>query len=74
MSCMDGIYLYFSDNKLVSFIGDYTHKEPKDQSIWTTDISRLTYIISQKTCSYNSLSESCSTAVDENSRVSKQSL
>ena len=59
MSCMDVIYLYYSDNKLVSFIGNYivkiyTHKEPKDQSIWTTDISRLTYIIS----------ESCSTATN----------
>ena len=43
----------------------YTHKEPKNQSIWTTDISRLTYIISQATCSTNSLSESCNNANDE---------
>ena len=51
-SLMDIISMYYYDNKLVSFIGDYliklyTHKEPKKQSIWTTDISRLTYIISE---------------------------
>ncbi|ARF10102.1 hypothetical protein Indivirus_15_2 [Indivirus ILV1] len=51
-SLMDIISMYYYDNKLVSFIGDYliklyTHKEPKNQSIWTTDISRLTYIISE---------------------------
>ena len=58
--------MYFSDNKLVSFIGDYivkiyTHKEPKNQSIWTTDISRLTYIIS----------ESCNNANDVNDATNK---
>jgi len=52
LSLMDIISMYYYDNKLVSFIGDYliklyTHKEPKKQSIWTTDISRLTYIISE---------------------------
>lgn len=51
-SLMDIISMYYYDNKLVSFLGDYliklyTHKEPKKQSIWTTDISRLTYIISE---------------------------
>ena len=60
---VDIITMYYYDNKLVNFIGDYlikvyTHKEPKKQSIWTTDISRLTYIISQKTCLNNSLKES----------------
>lgn len=51
-SLVDIITMYHYDNKLVNFIGDYliktyTHKEPKNQSIWSTDISRLTYIISE---------------------------
>ncbi|ARF09564.1 hypothetical protein Indivirus_1_187 [Indivirus ILV1] len=52
MTLVDVISMYHYDNKLVSFIGDYITKiyareEPKNQSIWSTDISRLTYIISE---------------------------
>ena len=52
MKLIDVISMYHYDNKLVAFIGEYiikiyTKKEPKNQSIWTTDISRLTYIISE---------------------------
>lgn len=44
--------MYYDDNKLVQFIGDYLvkeylNKEPTKQSLWTTDLSRLTYIISE---------------------------
>jgi hypothetical protein len=79
MTFIDVIAMYHYDKKLVHFIGNYiikiyTHKEPKNQSIWTTDISRLTYIISQSTCSLNSLSESCKNGPTESSWVNKQSL
>ena len=52
MTLIDVICMYYNDNKLVHFIGDYivkiyTHKEPDNQSLWTTDISRLTYIINE---------------------------
>lgn len=61
MTLIDVIAMYHYDNKLVSFIGDYivkvyTHKEPKNQSIWSTDISRLTYIISESCKSGNNWS------------------
>ena len=50
MSLVELIYLYYHDNKLVIFIGDYIIKlykkeEPKDQAMWSSDVSRLTYII-----------------------------
>lgn len=52
LSLIDIIEMYYYDNKLVNFIGDYIIRiykmeEPKNQSIWSTDISRLTYIISE---------------------------
>ena len=52
MNLVDVITMYHHDNKIVSFIGDYiikvySHEEPKNQSIWSTDVSRLTYIISE---------------------------
>lgn len=52
MKLVDLIILYYEQNRLVTFIGDYLikeylHKEPEKQSIWTTDLARLTYIISQ---------------------------
>ena len=55
MSLVELIYLYYHDNKLVIFIGDYIIKlykkeEPKDQAMWSSDVSRLTYIIRE---SYN---------------------
>ena len=50
MSLVELIYMYYHDNKLVIFIGDYIVKlykkeEPKDQAVWSSDVSRLTYII-----------------------------
>lgn len=41
---------YYYDKKLVSFVGDFVIRynkkdEPEDQSIWSSDISRLSYII-----------------------------
>ena len=52
MTFIDVICMYHSDNKLVQFVGDYLikeylNKEPNKQSLWTTDLSRLTYIISE---------------------------
>lgn len=52
MTLMDVVSMYHYDNKLVKFIGDYIvqvykHEESDNQSIWSTDISRLTYIISE---------------------------
>jgi hypothetical protein len=52
MTLMEVVSMYHYDNKLVKFIGNYIikiykHKKPKDQSFWSTDISRLTYIISE---------------------------
>jgi hypothetical protein len=49
---VDLIIMYYEQNRLVNFIGDYLIKEylneePEKQSLWTTDLSRLTYIISQ---------------------------
>mgnify|MGYP001764006584 FL=1 len=52
MKLVDLIIMYYEQNRLVTFIGDYLikeylHKEPEKQSLWTTDLARLTYIISQ---------------------------
>ncbi len=52
MTLIEVIVMYHNNNQLVSFIGDYiikTYKKenPKDQSLWTTDMARLTYIISE---------------------------
>lgn len=52
MKFIDVISMYYYDKRLVSFIGEYIIKlykkeEPKDQSMWSTDVSRLTYIISE---------------------------
>lgn len=52
LTLMDIISMYYYDKKLVPFLGDYIirlykKEEPKNQSLWTTDISRLTYIISE---------------------------
>lgn len=59
LALIDVISMYYYDDedkkekkKLVSFIGDYVvglykKDKPKDQSIWSTDTSRLTYIVSE---------------------------
>ena len=52
MTLIEVVTMYYYDNKLVSFIGDYIIKlykkeKPDKQSLWSTDISRLTYIISE---------------------------
>lgn len=57
LKLIDVISMYFYDNKLVSFLGDYIirlykKEEPKNQSMWSTDISRLTYII-RESCKVN---------------------
>lgn len=62
MTLIDVICMYHDDNKIVNFIGDfiikaYTKKEPKNQSIWSTDISRLTYIISESCNNINNESK-----------------
>jgi len=48
---MEILTMYYKDKRIISFIGDYIikyykKKEPKDQSMWSSDIARLTYIIS----------------------------
>jgi len=48
---MEILTMYYKDKRIISFIGDYIikyykKKEPKDQSMWSSDITRLTYIIS----------------------------
>ncbi|ARF09637.1 hypothetical protein Indivirus_2_16 [Indivirus ILV1] len=50
MTLVDVITMYHNNKKLVNFIGDYIiktykKKEPKEQSLWSTDVTRLTYII-----------------------------
>lgn len=57
LTLMDVISMYYYDKKLVVFIGDYIVKyykkdEPKNQSMWATDVSRLTYII-RESCKKN---------------------
>jgi len=52
MTLIEVITMYYGNDQLVNFIGDYIIKlykkgEAKDQSMWSTDISRLTYIISE---------------------------
>lgn len=52
MTLIEVVTMYYYDNKLVNFIGDYIIKlykkeENKNQSMYATDISRLTYIISE---------------------------
>lgn len=52
MSFIEVITMYYNNGTLINFIGDYIIKlykkeEPKNQSMWSTDISRLTYIISE---------------------------
>ncbi len=52
MSLIEVIIMYYDNKTLINFIGDYIvglykKKEPADQSMWSTDISRLTYIISE---------------------------
>ncbi|ARF09672.1 hypothetical protein Indivirus_2_51 [Indivirus ILV1] len=52
MTLVDLIIMYYEQGRLVTFIGDYLVKEylneePEKQSLWTTDLSRLTYIISE---------------------------
>lgn len=44
------IAYYFRHNKLAAFVGDYVvglckKLNPEDQSVWVTDVSRLSYII-----------------------------
>ena len=53
MTLIDVVSMYYYDDKLVSFLGDYViglykKDKPMNQSIWTTDVSRLTYIISNR--------------------------
>lgn len=49
MSLVELVTMYYSDNVLVKFVGDYIvneyKKEPHEQSMWSSDASRLTYII-----------------------------
>lgn len=52
MTLMEVLSMYYEDKRLVDFVGDYIVKyykkdKPKDQSLWSSDIARLTYIISQ---------------------------
>ncbi len=52
MTLIEVITMYHNNKKMVNFIGDYIIKmykkvEPKEQSFWSTDITRLTYIISE---------------------------
>lgn len=52
MTLVEVIIMYHNNKTLANFIGDYIIKlykkeEPKNQSMWSTDISRLTYIISE---------------------------
>lgn len=52
MELIDVVTMYYYDDKLISFIGDYViglykKEKPQNQSIWSTDVSRLTYIISE---------------------------
>lgn len=52
MTLIEVITMYYENKTFINFIGDYIVKlykkeEPKDQSVWSTDISRLTYIISE---------------------------
>ena len=53
MTLIEVVSMYYYDDKLVSFLGDYViglykKDKPMNQSIWTTDVSRLTYIISAR--------------------------
>ncbi len=50
MTLIEVITMYHGNKTFVNFIGDYIiktykKKEPKEQSFWATDITRLTYII-----------------------------
>ncbi len=52
MTLVEVIVMYFNNGKLANFIGDYIiknykKKEPKDQAMWGTDVSRLNFIISE---------------------------
>lgn len=52
MTLIEVIVMYYSNGKLANFIGDYIiknykKKEPKDQAMWGTDVSRLNFIISE---------------------------
>ncbi|ARF09474.1 hypothetical protein Indivirus_1_97 [Indivirus ILV1] len=50
MTLIEVITMYHQSKNLINFIGDYIiktykKKEPSEQSFWSTDITRLTYII-----------------------------
>jgi len=52
LSLMQVLTMYNDDKRLVSFVGDYIikyykKKDASEQSMWSSDIARLTYIISQ---------------------------
>lgn len=52
MNIIEVITMYHENKTLVKFIGDYIVKiykkeKPSEQSMWSTDVSRLTYIISE---------------------------
>lgn len=51
MTLIEVIVMYHSNGKLANFVGDYIiknyKKEPKDQAMWGTDVSRLNFIISE---------------------------
>lgn len=52
VSLVDLIILYYEQNTLCKFIGDfligsYLKKNDDDQSMWNTDTSRLTYIVNE---------------------------
>lgn len=52
MSLVEVVVMYYNDNKLDKFVGDFIVKsykkdEPEEQAMWSSDISRLTYIINE---------------------------
>ena len=52
MTLVDVSIMYYERKKIDKFIGDfiiksYKKKEPNEQSMWSSDVSRLTYIINE---------------------------
>ncbi len=52
MSLNQLVVMYYNDGRLVKFIGDYIIKiykkeKPSEQSMWNSDVSRMTYIINK---------------------------
>lgn len=52
MELVDVLIYYYNERRLANYLGDflvrhYKKKNPSDQSVWTSDTSRLTYIIKE---------------------------